>query len=124
MKLWFGEHARAPKFHYEAQLLGGKHIGAGVTVAVEVGFHAEHGDDRENERVLAGLAAAEKRWRRALGRDATAGPFLGNAHWRRLSETWIDPDLGEPGLDFEIASRLVDYAAALEPLVRKLLSAS
>ncbi|MBA2282361.1 MAG: hypothetical protein H0W25_14205 [Acidimicrobiia bacterium] len=120
MKLWFGQQPVVPKFHYEAQLLGGKHVGKGVTVAIEVGFHAEHADDGENERLLAGLVAAEKKWRKALGPDAVAGPFLGRASWRRLSETWIDPDLGQPELGFEVAARLVDYAAALEPILRAL----
>lgn len=123
MKLWFGEldaKGRVPRFHYEAQTVSGKHIGPGVTLAVEVGWHAEHGDDRENERVLAGVVAAEKRWRKALGPDAVAGPFLGNAHWRRVSEAWIDADLGDPDLSFEVASRLVDYAVALEPVLRSL----
>ena len=45
--------------------------------------------------------------------------FLGRAeHWRRISEVWPDPDLSEPGLAFEIASRLVDYVTALEPHLR------
>ena len=42
------------------------------------------------------------------------GAFLGRQDaWRRVSETWPDPDLGAPDLGFEIAARLVDYIAAL-----------
>ena len=65
------------------------------------------------------LLKAEKRWRKVLGTDAVAGPFLGRADlWRRVSETWADPDLGEPDLGMEVASRLADYIDALEPLLR------
>ena len=48
-----------------------------------------------------------------------AGVFLGRAEdWRRLSETLIDPDLGDPELGMEIAARLTDYITTLEPLRR------
>ena len=57
-------------------------------------------------------------WRRALGKDAVAGPFLGPDNWRRISETWPDIDLSEEGLAIEIGVRLVDYIGALEPLRR------
>ena len=40
------------------------------------------------------------------------------ANWRRVSETWIDPDLGDPELAFEIAARLTDYISAIEPARR------
>ena len=53
-----------------------------------------------------------------MGKEAEIAPFLGRAeNWRRISETWLDPDLGESGLAFEIASRLVDYITAIEPHV-------
>ena len=48
-----------------------------------------------------------------------AGPFLGSRDdWRRISETWPDPDLGEEDLAFELAARLTDYITALEPILR------
>jgi hypothetical protein len=36
-------------------------------------------------------------------------------HWRRISETWSDPDLGDPELVFQLAGRLTEYVQALEP---------
>ena len=39
--------------------------------------------------------------------------------WQRLSETWADPDLGDPELPMEVAARLADYITALEPLRRR-----
>jgi hypothetical protein len=60
--------------------------------------------------------ADERRWRKAIGRDAVAGGFLGRDSWRRLSETWPDPDLDEPELPIELAARLTDYITTLEPL--------
>ena len=63
------------------------------------------------------LLAHEEAWRKALGEQAVAGGFLGRAdHWRRISETWLDPDLGDPELGTELAVRLLDYIEALEPL--------
>ncbi len=45
-----------------------------------------------------------------------AGECLGRAdHWRRISETWPDPDLDDPELGTELAMRLLDYIEALEP---------
>lgn len=66
-----------------------------------------------------GGRSAERSWRRALGREPEAGPFLGRPEdWRRLSETWIEPDLDEPDVVMSVASRLTDYIEALEPLGR------
>jgi hypothetical protein len=66
---------------------------------------------------LSRLLAHERRWRRLIGKDAVAGPFLGRPDpWRRVSEAWPDPDLGSVDLAFELADRLTDYAIALEPL--------
>ena len=53
-----------------------------------------------------------------LGDDAVAGPFLGRDGWARLSETWIDPDLSEPELCFELADRLATYVEAVEAVRR------
>ncbi len=71
---------------------------------------------RQTRPRSARLTEAEKRWRRELGKEPVAGVFLGAAVWRRLSETWPDPDLGGPDLAFEIAARLTDYMTALEPI--------
>jgi hypothetical protein len=51
--------------------------------------------------------------------EAEIGLFLGRATaWRRVSETWADPDLSQPGVAFEVATRLTDYITALEPIRR------
>jgi hypothetical protein len=117
VKLWFGTEAPARE-HYEAQVVGAKHVADARTLAIEIGFHAEHARQAENDEVLARLLAGERRWRRALGPAAVAGAFLGRDGWCRVSETWADPDLGEPGLAFAIAARLVDYVTVLEPARR------
>jgi hypothetical protein len=118
IKVWFGP-AKPTREHYEAQVVGARDVPAARVLALEVGFHCEHPKEPDNEAVLARLARHERAWRREIGKEAVAGPFLGRAeHWRRVSEVWIDPDLSEPGLAFEIASRLVDYVTALEPLRR------
>ena len=117
IKVWFGTD-KATKEHYEAQVVGAKDVPGARTLALEVGFHSEHPKAAANDAVIARLAAYEKQWRKEVGKEAEVAPFLGRAdNWRRISETWLDPDLGEPGLAFEIASRLVDYITALEPLV-------
>ncbi|MEY2450202.1 MAG: hypothetical protein QOH79_3678, partial [Acidimicrobiaceae bacterium] len=41
VKLWFDTDA-APREHYEAQVIGAKHVPDATTLALEVGFHAEH----------------------------------------------------------------------------------
>ena len=119
LKLWFGSEQPSPE-HYEAQVISPHAVAGASVVALEVGFHAEHRDVAENERVVAKLLAAEKRWRNRLGSEATAGPFLGRADkWRRLSETWADPDLNDAELAVEVAVRLTDYVVALEPARRR-----
>ena len=88
-------------------------------LAIEVGFHAEHPNADENDAVIAHLLAHEKRWRRAVGKEAQVGEFLGRRdNWRRVSETWPDPDLSDGGLVIELATRLTDYITALEPVRR------
>jgi hypothetical protein len=97
-------------------VIGADAVDAAQVLAIEVGFHAEHAKPAENRRVLAQLLEHEGRWRPIVGAEAVAGPFLGRADsWQRLSETWPDPDLGDPELALEVAARLVDYATALEP---------
>jgi len=69
--------------------------------------------------VIDHLLAREKKWRRLVGKDAVVGPFLGRRDdWRRVSETWPDPDLGDGELVIELATRLTDYVTALEPVLR------
>ncbi len=123
VKLWFGP-AKPTRFHYEAQLIPNRLAPEGDAgspgpddVTIEVGFHAEHGDQKTNAAVIASLVKREKSWRKTLGPQAEAGLFLGNDRWGRVSETWIEPDLDDPDLAFELASRLADYVQAIEPLL-------
>ena len=116
LKVWFGPEA-PPREHYEAQVIGPSGVDGATVLALEVGFHAEHSKEADNAAVLDGLLRSEKKWRRVVGPAAVAGPFLGRAeHWRRISETWPDPDLSDPDLAIELAARLGDYVTALEPL--------
>jgi hypothetical protein len=118
IKIWF-RTVKPTKEHYEAQVVGARDAPGARTLALEVGYHAEYPKEPENEQAIARLTVHEKQWRRQIGKEPDVGPFLGRAeHWRRISELWLDPDLGEPGMAFEIASRLVDYITALEPLLR------
>jgi hypothetical protein len=122
LKAWFGSTGRAPKVHYEAQLVGARDLpGRGVQrLAMEVGWHAEQAKEDENEAALAVLLAGERSWRKVVGAEAECGVFLGRArNWRRVSETWPDPDLDDPALGFEVAARLTDYVTGLEPVLRK-----
>jgi hypothetical protein len=115
-KIWFGAEA-PPKEHYEAQVVGARDVPEAEVLAVEIGFHSEYPKVADNEAVLAGLLVREGEWRPELGGEAEAGVFLGRAdHWRRISETWPDPDLDDPELGTEMAMRLLDYVEALEPL--------
>ena len=114
-KIWFGD-PEPPREHYEAQVVGAQHVIQAEVLAVEIGFHAEHRDPAANDAVVAGLRAAEDQWRTSLGDDAELAPFLGRDGWQRISETWPDPDLDDTELGMELASRLVDYVTALEPL--------
>ena len=116
IKVWF-DADKPTREHYEAQVIGAKHVPGATVLAIEVGFHAEHRDPAENERVLKQLIEDERRWRKALGPDAVAGEFIDDRHgWQRLSETWADPDLSDPELPMDLATRLTDYISALEPL--------
>src|SRR5262245_41049302 len=118
IKVWFGG-TTPTREHYEAQVIGPDAVPRAKVLALEVGFHAEHPDPKANDAVVARLLARERTWRKVLGKDAVAGPFLGRAdRWRRVSETWPDPDLGEPQLALELAGRLHDYVTALEPVLR------
>lgn len=114
VKVWFGG-AKPGREHYEAQLLPRRHVDGADGMALEIGFHAEHPDPSENSSAIDRLLVCEERWRKALGAEAEVGVFFGADNWRRVSEAWLDPDLDDPELAFEVASRLVDYLAALEP---------
>jgi hypothetical protein len=118
IKVWFGSEA-PPREHYEAQVIGADAVDEARVLALEVGFHAEHPKPADNQRVVAHLLDREHDWRGIVGDEAVVGPFLGRADsWRRVSETWPDPDLGDPELALELATRIVDYATALEPARR------
>jgi len=118
IKVWF-DAVKPPREHYEAQVIGAAAVEEATMLAIEVGFHAEHPKPADNEAALAQLLSQERRWRRPLGPEAVAGGFLGRPDdWCRVSETWADPDLGDPGLGLELAARLTDYILALEPARR------
>ena len=118
IKAWYGPQ-KPPREHYEAQVIGAEHVADAAILALELGFHAENNNQELNDEALAPLLAAGTKWRRTLGKTPVAGPFLGRPDdWRRVSETWADPDLGDPDLALEIATRLVDYITALEPIRR------
>jgi hypothetical protein len=115
IKVWFGP-AKAPREHYEAQVIGRQQAPGAELLAIEVGFHSEHPKEAENESVVSELARCEGEWRRELGEEPVLGAFLGRAeHWRRVSEIWLDPDLSDPELVFELADRLTEYLKAFEP---------
>jgi len=119
VKVWFGA-ATPPREHYEAQVVGPDADRRATVLAIEVGFHAEYAKPEENDAVIAHLLAHEKQWRRSVGREAEVGAFLGRAdRWRRVSETWPDPDLGDGELVIELATRLTDYIMAIEPVRRR-----
>jgi hypothetical protein len=119
IKVWFGPE-RPPREHYEAQVLGPDYVEQATLLGLEVGFHAEHRDAADNDRVIARLLDKEDEWRPKIGADAVVGPFLGRADtWRRVSEIWADPDLSSTDLAFEVASRIGEYAVALEPALRQ-----
>ena len=119
VKLWFDSEA-APKEHYEAQVIGAKHVPDATVLALEVGFHSEHPKVADNDAALDRLRSRERAWRKVVGRDAVAGPFLGRAdQWRRVSETWPDPDFSDDEIVMQIALRLTEYMTALEPALRE-----
>ncbi|GAA2592810.1 hypothetical protein SMC26_43870 [Actinomadura fulvescens] len=117
VKAWFGDPA-PHREHYEAQAIGADLVTGARELAIEIGFHAEHPKAADNDAALERLTGHQDRWRPALGDDAVAGPFIGPANWRRVSELWLDPDLTDGDIAFEIGVRLVDYMTALEPLRR------
>jgi hypothetical protein len=117
IKVWL-DADKPPREHYEAQVIGADLVPEAKVLALEIGFHAENSKVTDNEASLDHLSAKESKWRRALGKEAIAGPFLGPDNWRRISETWPDVDLSEDGLAIEIGVRLFEYIGALEPVRR------
>ncbi len=116
VKAWFGP-VEPIKEHYEAQLLGAQHIPGAKALGIEIGFHAEHKLPADNDECLARLEAGGRKWRKELGPEAEIGGFIGRPdQWRRVSEVWVDPDLSDEGLAWEIGARLTDYIVCLEPL--------
>jgi len=114
IKVWF-DTDQAPKEHYEAQHLPRRHVDGQEGLAIEVGFHAEHPNQDTNVAAIDQIARSEKAWRKVLGPQPECGVFYGSETWRRVSEAWIEPDLDDPELAFEIAGRLVDYLTMIEP---------
>ncbi len=114
VKVWFDSEAPT-KEHYEAQMLRRSYVDGKDGMAVEIGFHTEHKDAAQNEAVVDHISSSEKKWRKELGKEPEVTTFYGADNWRRISEAWIEPDLDDPEITFEIASRLVDYATAIEP---------
>jgi hypothetical protein len=123
VKVWFGPE-KATRLHYEAQVVGTRHVPEATVLALEVGFHAEEPKPDVNDAVLAHLVTHQARWREALGTAPVAGEFLGRDTWARVSEVWLDPDLSDEDLGVEVAARLTDYIEALEPLVRSRTASS
>lgn len=117
VKVWF-DTEKPTREHYEAQVIGKRYVPEASVLAIELGFHAEHSKVAENEAVILALLQRESRWRRTLGKEAVVGEFLGRDTWRRISETWPDPDLNDPELVLELGTRLTDYITAIEPLRR------
>ena len=124
LKVWFGDATNPAKEHYEAQEVGRyldpdrtEHFGR----ALEIGFHAEHGDPARNAAVVEHLLRTQKTWRKRLGAEADAGFFVGDASqtWQRVSEFWSGPEIDEPDAAIEAADRLATYIAALEPVRTK-----
>jgi len=116
LKVWYGT---ATKEHYEAQEVGRYVDGGGKERrgrALEIGFHCEHAKPEANAAVIDRLVARETSWRKALGRDAVAGFFVGDESktWQRVSEFWSGPEIDEPDAAIEAADRLATYIAALE----------
>ena len=96
-------HGTTAREHYEAQVVGADADRQATVLTIEVGFHSEYPKAAENNAVIAHLVANEKRWRRTVGKEAVVGEFLGRAdRWRRVSETWPDPDLGDETLVIEL----------------------
>jgi hypothetical protein len=114
LKLWYGDGGEESREHYEVQLIKWQR-----KVGLEIGFHAEHREASRNTNVVEKLMSAEKDWRKSLGKDPEAGPFLGQQAkvWTRISEFWDGADGGDdPDLAIDAAERLASYIKVFEPL--------
>jgi hypothetical protein len=117
LKIWFGPaDGRSAREHYEAQLI---RVEGGA--ALEIGYHAEYRSPAENQEALDRLVGRPS-WKKALGKEAESGPFIGMSDWRRISEIWEPPDPDDPEAPIEVAARLADYVDAIEPLRRATLT--
>lgn len=127
VKVWFGEE-KAAREHYEAQLVPSRHLDGTDGYVLEIGFHAEHRDAELNQKAIDKLLAARSTWKKTIGECleapddivhdvAVADEFLGNSTWRRISETWDQPDLEDEELSFEAGARLGDYISAFQPVL-------
>lgn len=114
VKVWL-DTDKAPRDHFEAQMVPRRFVDGTDGAVLEIGFHAEHGDPAVNDATLAAVLAREKTWRKRLGAEAETGDFLGQSDWRRVSEVWFDLDPEDPEVAFEIAARLADYVTELTP---------
>ena len=114
VKVWFDTEAPT-KEHYEAQMLSRRYVDGTEGMAIEIGFHTEHKDQSKNVAVIDRITGTEKKWRKELGKEPEVDIFYGADNWRRVSEAWIEPDLDDPEITFEISSRLVDYVSVIEP---------
>jgi hypothetical protein len=121
IKVWFDDEVPTRE-HYEAQVISHELLTGASSAALEVGFHAEHPVEADNAAVVSHLLATEAQWRALIGDEPVLGVFLGRNSWRRVSETWPDPDLDDGELAFEVAARLTEYITALEPLRRTRLA--
>lgn len=110
LKVWYGD---ANREHYEAQL-----VRVDGEIGLEIGFHSEYPKAPANDEVMSRLVAHEPAWRSELGDEPVAGPFLGSDTWRRISEVWELPDERDVDAVIEVAARLADYVATIEPLRR------
>lgn len=116
VKVWF-DTEKPTKEHFEAQVIGRRYVPDAAVLAIELGFHAEHPKVADNEAAIEGLLKRERTWRKTLGKEAEVGEFLGRDTWRRISETWPDPDLSDPDLVLELGTRLTDYITCIQPLL-------
>ena len=114
VKLWCTT-LEAGREHYEAQLIPRRFVDGMDGAAIEIGFHAEHKEPTKNDLAIAPLLESQNVWETSLGGEPEIGVFLGADNWRRASEVWIEPDLDDPELAFELASRVIDYVSATEP---------
>jgi len=84
IKIWFDDET-PPREHYEAQVIGGDHMQAAVAMALEVGFHAEHPVEADNDAVLAYLLAAEAQWRPDFGFGQTTPTLWTHVSWQETA---------------------------------------